>query len=782
MKKKNGKPEKIGQQNTWLNFLDTVTSIVIIPILVLSVVCSIVMINAKRNNNVPNIFGYSLVTVLSPSMVASGFEIDDAVMVKKTDTEELKIGDIIAYYKYIEKTDVNLSDIARASEMDTTIAKDLSSYPDASRISSWKLYLSKLFSNATYTSTEASEKAKKANSAIIFHQVVDIIEYDGYKWFRTWGTSNVNAKGDPIYDTYWIREDYVIGKYTHTSSAVRGFLGFASTNSGILWMVEVPSGIHLILSTLELVEILDMMTRERHERIKNGTYIDRKEYKKMLRAKRKLLASGNIDVETFKKMYPTYENYDIFYSLDEHKDNVNINGPPISNDGAKTDASTYGKGGAPPGLGPPGQGPPNGDDDDTPPKGGAPQGAVPGDNSPTASGKDLQVTQAKGDSSSIAMPDVQPAQNKNGDIKQIDKSLYKVTASIYEDENKEQESKDVKDLALVTKSHNAKVKKQKTLGKREVILSDEELSAITDIYHWDKVEFIANTEVSFKGIVKKPSKFNKIYLVSKADQKQYTLSDLGIIYSVNTGLITSEKGLFRFELDANGLELIKIDVDPAYTIISAKQDIFGNIFIGVKGGSTKEIVQTTSRGKHISIWNRNALLTLGDNKRLYYMSMNGSYDHKKGTITDVKVMSADGKLISVDPNKITTPIKFVDGYEKYGFIYIDNKYLCLDKGKMFFDLNRKQTVSLKDNEAWLLSNSEIAALDASGNLIKLPLEEYLTAVYNGSKEKALSGKEVLCTNVKRAKYDSGGLKVVTNDGKETVVHVSEFILHCHLTE
>ena len=38
----------------WLEVLDSVTNIIIIPILVLSVICSIVMINAKRNNSVPN--------------------------------------------------------------------------------------------------------------------------------------------------------------------------------------------------------------------------------------------------------------------------------------------------------------------------------------------------------------------------------------------------------------------------------------------------------------------------------------------------------------------------------------------------------------------------------------------------------------------------------------------------------------------------------------------------------------------------------------------------------
>ena len=112
MSKKGNKKES-AYNSKWLEVLDSVTNIIIIPILVLSVICSIVMINAKRNNSVPNIFGYSLVTILSESMVESGFDVDDTVMVKKIETDEIQIGDVIAFYRYIETT----SDIAQAAKI-----------------------------------------------------------------------------------------------------------------------------------------------------------------------------------------------------------------------------------------------------------------------------------------------------------------------------------------------------------------------------------------------------------------------------------------------------------------------------------------------------------------------------------------------------------------------------------------------------------------------------------------------------------------------------------------
>ena len=77
----------------------------------LSVICSIVMINSKRSNNVPNLFGYSLVTILSGSMTNSGFNEDDTVIVKSIDTKEIEVGDVIAYYTYIETyTDIKTAD------------------------------------------------------------------------------------------------------------------------------------------------------------------------------------------------------------------------------------------------------------------------------------------------------------------------------------------------------------------------------------------------------------------------------------------------------------------------------------------------------------------------------------------------------------------------------------------------------------------------------------------------------------------------------------------------
>jgi len=784
--------------NSWLNFLDTLTSIIIIPILVLSIVCSVIMMNAKRSNNVPNIFGFSLVTILSESMVNSGFEIDESVMVKSTDPNELQVGDIIAYYKYIEKTSANLSEIAQAGMNSTsasmsTEAHELGKdYPAYSKISSWKLYLSRLFSNITYTSSEASEKAIKANSTIIFHQIVDIVEYDGYRWFKTWGTSNVDVRGDPVYDTYWIREDYVIGRYTHTSSTVRSFLSFASTNTGILWMVEVPSGVHLILSTLELVEILDMMTKERHERIKNGTYIDRREYKKMLRAKRKMLASGNIDVEAFKKMYPNYNNFEIVYSETENnKQNININGPPNSDGYADDEHTLYGTGATSKvGESPPqkwavnGRDGPPGDEGESPPnRSGPPSGESPPNRTGPPSKESPPATEsppnevepkARADTMGQSPPGeakvLSAEHNRKAEatmIKpKIDKSVYAVsTGGLYDKEDRETEEKDLHDLQSLADKQNEK-KQATKLNENQIVLSHDEIQSMTDIYHWTNADFIANTNITNKGVVSEPSPSNKIYLVSKKTKRQYDLSSLGTIYSVNTGLITTDTGIYKYILSASGVKFEEIRVNPNFTIMSAKQDIFGNVFVGVKGGGNTEITYKTSDGKLVSIWNRNALLTIGDNNKLYYISMENSFDLKKGKITDLKVMNKEGKLVSVNTDKITETIKFVDGFDKYGFMYLSPSVLCLDKGRMFFVLATAETFTLPKN-AWLSADNQIVEHDeSSGKIVKYPLREFLKLANEGTSVDDDSGGEVVANDVKKVSATEKSLDVETADGKK----------------
>ena len=836
MSKRRNKPREPEYSSRWLEILDTVTNILIIPVLVLSVICSIVMINAKRSNSVPNLFGYSLVTILSDSMLNSGFEVDDTVMVKTEDATEIKVGDVIAYYRYIEAiSDVReLSKRTEASEKpEVTEASYLNgTSPNYSKVSSWRLYFNKVFANLTYTATEASERAVRSNSTIIFHQVVDVVEYQNALWFRTWGTSNLDGNGNPQYDSYWIKEDYVIGVYTNTSSVVRSFLGFASTNTGIIWMVEVPSGIQLILSTLELIEIIDMMSRLKHDQIARGTYVDRSVYRRMLRERKKLIASGVIDVDAYKRFYAPYENYDIKnQDRDVLKTSININGPPEYIDewtafgrtqgrGQPYRDGTYGRDNSPwnnkdgtPGMssGSPyatyksngRNGPPpwndsggRGDPDKWKDSGG---GGGSGRNGPPWNNKDGPPNGRNGppvwnDSGGRNGPPIVQTDENYSTQNTATRSLTQFEKRMraqkprgvagnereFEDEATRfrKEIYSVKAKAL----KNAKKGNAYIRGTNEVVLSFAEINGLGYMYEWTNFFILSNTRLRKDGDVLSPSTANSFYLIDKKTKKQYSLNNLGVVNSVSCGLINTETGVYKVHIKPDGVTFEKIEINPNYKVVCAMQDIFGNICIGITNGPSEEEVKYTSDGKRVSLWNRNALLALGDNKRLYFITMEGSFDINRGKITDLKVISKDGSLMAVKPNKhMPKLVRFADSYDRYKFVYYNGSYLCLDNGYKFFNISTKETFELPKT-AWQLSENEVAITLGDGNLYKMKTLDLINAIAQGADINSIQDKLLLFQNVDETKIRGDSLEFTATDSQKRFVIplTEEYLARAHL--
>ncbi len=719
--------------SAWLRFLDTATNIIIIPILVLSVVCSLIMINAKKQNNVPNIFGYSLVTVLSESMEKSGFEVDDTVVVKKVDTSDIAIGDVIAYYKFVD-TDVSsavleqqykqnmlaesiISEkeitgtaLSEATAEEKRIAEayyNSSIAPSYSRVDSWKLELTKLFSKFAFTPSEAYARAIKVNSPIIFHQVVQIVDYNGSRWFRTWGTTNVNkATGVPDYDSYWINEDYVVGKYVNTGKAVRSFLAFSSTNMGIVWMVEVPSGLHLILSTLELIEIIDIMNKMKQEQIKNGTYINRKEYKRMLREKRKLMKSENIDQSTIKRREAPYDNFAVTkQTAREANLNATTNGPPDE---------------------------------------------VPADEIAWRNGKgqssDSQLGAYKHGASNRDGP---PVRDKGGGDEDYGKKMI-VTLNQGERVKNERETaeqikklNDIKAaLALATESPPAE---HQELKKGEVKLTADEIKKLKDRYEWIDMTFVSDAEITNKGLLPSPSKKNKIYLIDNKTNREYSVNELGIVHSVGSGLVHTNTGVYVASIGEDGVDFEKIEIDPSYDLISAKQDAFGNIYIGIVGGPTEEQIVTTKSGKRISFWNRNALLALGDDRRLYFLAMDGNYDLAKGKVKSLNVLNNKGKLVGIKLDK-KRKVVFEDSFKKYGFVSLIGNKLFLEGGNRLYDLEQNLYVTVPQ-DVYLLDDNCFVQLSKNKTLQKIDANAFVKALAEGKTFDEAEPKETIATEV-----------------------------------
>jgi len=213
--------------------------IIMIPIMILAVFCCFVMFNAKRQNLVPNVLGYSLIVPVSGSMRASGFEPGNTVLVRTANPRGLAVGDIIAYYK-VSSTQNNIPALPKyeTPESESKFAK---------------LDFNGLIGNRSAEMVAAGSK----QTPIIFHQIVDIREgEDGTLYFHTKGTSNGSA------DSWWIESQYIVGVYSELPSAVSTIITFIGSIDGIIWLVIIPVAVLMFLLALEFIDNWDRYETE----------------------------------------------------------------------------------------------------------------------------------------------------------------------------------------------------------------------------------------------------------------------------------------------------------------------------------------------------------------------------------------------------------------------------------------------------------------------------------------------------------------------------------------
>ena len=180
--------KKIKKKVTFQKVLSIITDILIYPIIVLAIFSSFVMLNAKRDNEVYAIFGYSIVKILSGSMTASGFEKGDLVILHSVNTDDLRVGDDIAFYRYLDTKDPNKNQLVK-------IPEDFSVIPE-------------ITSQERVVGTKTKKDAAKEKCPVIFHRIIAVYQAaDGTRFFQTQGTSN------PSPDNTYVREDFVVGKF-----------------------------------------------------------------------------------------------------------------------------------------------------------------------------------------------------------------------------------------------------------------------------------------------------------------------------------------------------------------------------------------------------------------------------------------------------------------------------------------------------------------------------------------------------------------------------------------
>lgn len=215
------------KKSTFKKVFDIVTNVLYAIVMIILIIFLVYGFGSLSNNRVPSFFGQSYVRILSGSMEESGFERGDVVVIKKVNISTIEEGDIIAFYNNYTTTPALLT-AEQASDIE---------------ISDFKTGRSSF------------------SSSIIFHKIEDVrYDADGNTYFRTYGTSNVNADGSYRYDG-WIRGDRVVGVYTE--SGLAGFIQFMSSSTGIIVLVVVPSCIVLLILAFSIIDTIDKMIKQK---------------------------------------------------------------------------------------------------------------------------------------------------------------------------------------------------------------------------------------------------------------------------------------------------------------------------------------------------------------------------------------------------------------------------------------------------------------------------------------------------------------------------------------
>ncbi len=251
--KQSAMPKRIKKPNeVFYKTISIIGNVLFIPFFLIILFSTILMFSAKVRNEVPSLFGYSAVKILSPSMEDGDeengeFYAGDVVLVKVCNPEDLQVDNIIAFYEPIIKPDDDdLTEVTSGSGTSGNIETTLPSFMGGG------------------VNNEYQSEAAKNYSIVKFHRIVKIYEntnptseYYGKIFFETQGDRNNSP------DTDKVMADYVVGVYVNTNSFVGNLFQFCTTTAGMIVLILLPS---LIIIALLVVEIYGQARKIKYEK------------------------------------------------------------------------------------------------------------------------------------------------------------------------------------------------------------------------------------------------------------------------------------------------------------------------------------------------------------------------------------------------------------------------------------------------------------------------------------------------------------------------------------
>lgn len=215
--------------------INIILDIILVPIFILTLICFVSATSAKRQNKVPTVFGYSVVTVLTGSMEPE-YPARSVVVLKSVKAEDVKVGDIIAFYggdgrendMVIFHRVIAIADLQNSEN--NTDGLYFATQGDAN---------GDLRNTGTYTiswdTTSSSLVLKDAENNIVTGQgAVEI----------------TNAK-------------YLVGKFVQNVGLLGEFVKFCSSTGGIILLVVIPSTILLAILVFQFINQIKQYKEEK---------------------------------------------------------------------------------------------------------------------------------------------------------------------------------------------------------------------------------------------------------------------------------------------------------------------------------------------------------------------------------------------------------------------------------------------------------------------------------------------------------------------------------------
>ena len=234
------------------DILDIISIVLIVPVLILGLFCSILMYNAKHQNGVPSLFGSYAVTIRENITTEEHPEFTEGakVLVSSVNPEDLQPRDFIAFYSYVPP-------VEEGEEQEPSTVE---------------------FRMIIEVYTQENEETQK-------------LEY----YFVT---GNPEGEIDQFQDTdgsmktAYISQDYVIGKYSQSEGFATNFFTFCGSTTGIITIVLIPAAVVLILAGISFVEQIVRSNKEKNQNRKKLI-----EAEKMLQGET-LVTAGNMNLNS----------------------------------------------------------------------------------------------------------------------------------------------------------------------------------------------------------------------------------------------------------------------------------------------------------------------------------------------------------------------------------------------------------------------------------------------------------------------------------------------------